>query len=257
MRCRASASSPPIATPRPARASRSRATHLNAIPFQADNEVRALAHYAALARDGVSCTTCHSMVLGKEATAAAQSQPQNACIDARQERTNPGLSGLARTFTGNFLLGPPGKLYGPFRDPKQKPMVNATGMVPEHSAHVKSAEMCASCHTVHLPVLHRGKPVARTYEQATYPEWAFSAYRTGSTPDGPLPLRAGAKAQIVPGLPHAEARCVRHSLPEQDRDHPGILATFRRPSTRCRRRTSTCRCARAMPATRWSGSTCS
>ena len=169
--------------------------HLNAVPFQANDEVQSLAHYAALARDGVSCTTCHSMVLGKEATAAAQSQPQNACIDARQERTNPGLTGLARTFTGNFLLGPPGKIYGPFRDPKQKAMVNATGMVPEHSAHVKSSEVCASCHTVHLPVLHRGKPVARTYEQATYPEWAFSAYRTGTTPDGALPLGAGAKAQ--------------------------------------------------------------
>ncbi len=169
--------------------------HLNAIPFQSDGDVRALAHYAALARDGVSCTTCHSMVLGKTATAAVQSQPQNACIDARQERTNPGLNGLARTFTGNFLLGPPGKIYGPFREPKQKAMTNATGMVPEHSEHVKSSEMCASCHTVHLPVLHRGKPVASTFEQATYPEWAFSAYRTGSIPDGPLPLGRGAKAQ--------------------------------------------------------------
>jgi hypothetical protein len=168
---------------------------LKAVPFQADNEVRALAHYAALARDGVSCTTCHSMVLGKAATAAAQSQPQNACIDARQERTNPGLSGLARTFTGNFLLGAPGKLYGPSREPKQKPMTNATGMVPEHSTHVTSSEICASCHTVHLPVLHRGQTIARTYEQATYPEWAFSAYRTGTTPDGALPLGAGAKAQ--------------------------------------------------------------
>jgi hypothetical protein len=213
---------------------------MNAIPFKADDDVRALAHYAALARDGVSCTSCHSMALGKTATAAAQSQPQNACIEARQERTNSGLTGLARTFTGNFLLGPPGKIYGPFREPKRKPMVNATGMVPEHSEHVKSAEICASCHTVHLPVLHRGKPVARTYEQATYPEWAFSAYRTGATPDGPLPLRAGAKAQTCQdchmpsrdafGLPYQSKIATiqeysnfpqaEHTLPAQDIDLP-------------------------------------
>lgn len=214
--------------------------HLNAIPFQANNEVRALAHYAALARDGVSCTTCHSMVLGKAATAAAQSQPQNACIGARQEEVNPGLTGLARTFTGNFWLGPPGKIYGPYAEPRHKPMANATGLVPEHSEHVKNAEMCASCHTVHLPVLHRGKPIARTYEQATYPEWAFSAYRTGTSVDGPLPLGAGAKAQTCQdchmprrdafGLPYQSKIATiqeysnfpqaEHTLPAQDIDLP-------------------------------------
>jgi hypothetical protein len=213
---------------------------LKAIPFQANDEVRALAHYAALARDGVSCTTCHSMVLGKSDSTAVQSQPQNACIDARQERTNPGLTGLARTFTGNFLLGAPGKLYGPFRDPKQKPMVNATGMVPEHSEHVRSSEVCASCHTVHLPVLHRGKTVTRTYEQATYPEWAFSAYRTGTTVDGPLPLGAGANTRTCQdchmpnrdafGLPYQSKIATiqeysnfpqaEHTLPAQDIDLP-------------------------------------
>ena len=174
---------------------------LDAIPFGVDDAprglaqytVRGLAHYAALGRDGVSCTTCHSMVLGKTETAKAEALPQNACIAARQERLNSGLSGLAKTFTGSFLLGPPGPLYGPFRDPKGKSMTAATGMPPEHKEYVKNSEMCASCHTVHLPVLHGGKTVARTYEQATYPEWAFSAYRTGATADGPLPLGAGDK----------------------------------------------------------------
>ena len=83
--------------------------------------------------------------------------------------------------------------------------------------------MCGSCHTVHLPVLHRGKTIGARYEQATYPEWAFSAYRTGTTPDGALPLGAGAQAAVVPGLPHAEPGRRRHSVPQQDRDHPGIL----------------------------------
>jgi hypothetical protein len=77
----------------------------------------------------------------------------------------------------------------------RKSMTAATGMTPEHKDYVKSSELCASCHTILLPVLREGKTVARTYEQATYPEWAFSAYRTGTTPDGPLPLGPGDKPQ--------------------------------------------------------------
>jgi hypothetical protein len=168
---------------------------IDAVPFPADDPVSNLARYAALARDGVSCTTCHSMVIGRQDMAAARAQPQNACMEGRQQRTNPGLTGLARTFTGNFLVGAAGKISGPAKDPKQKPMTAATGMVPEHNEHIKSAELCASCHTVHLPILHRGKIVGRTYEQATYPEWAFSGYRVGRTVDGALPFGAGDRAQ--------------------------------------------------------------
>lgn len=168
---------------------------LDAVPYPAGNPTAHLANYAALGRDGVACTTCHSMVLGKTASDAAENEPQNACVAERQEIINPGLTGLAKTFTGNFLVAGPEKIFGPFKDPKKKPMEAATGMIAAHSKHVKSSEICASCHTVHLPVLHRGKIVSHTYEQATYPEWAFSAYRTGKTIDGALPEGAGAKAQ--------------------------------------------------------------
>jgi hypothetical protein len=44
-------------------------------------------------------------------------------------------------------------------------------------------------------VLQDGNTVTHIYEQTTYPEWAFSAYRTGTTPDGTLPLGAGSLAQ--------------------------------------------------------------
>jgi hypothetical protein len=40
-------------------------------------------------------------------------------------------------------------------------------------------------------VLHKGKTIKYHYEQTTYPEWLFSAYRTGTSPMGPLPLGAG------------------------------------------------------------------
>lgn len=181
---------------------------LDAVPYPADNPTAHLAKYAALGRDGVACNTCHSMVLGKDATAKVEDDAQNACVAERQEVINPGLSGLAKTFTGNFLVAEPKDIFGPFEDPKKKPMEAATGMVAAHSEHVKSSEICASCHTVHLPVLHRGKIVGHTYEQATYPEWAFSAYRTGETVDGPLPGGKGAKAQSCQDchMPKKDAR---------------------------------------------------
>ena len=74
-------------------------------------------------------------------------------------------------------------------------MKNALGIEPVHNATIKSSEVCGSCHSVHLPIFYDGKTIGHTYEQTTYPEWAFSAYRTGKTPDGDLPLGAGSLAQ--------------------------------------------------------------
>ena len=37
-----------------------------------------------LARDGISCTACHRMVLGEKANAAAAGTPENACVAERQ-----------------------------------------------------------------------------------------------------------------------------------------------------------------------------
>ena len=59
---------------------------------------------------------------------------------------------------------------------------------------MSSSEVRGTCHMVHLPIYRDGELLGRTYEQTTYPEWAFSAYRTGSSPDGPLPLGAGERA---------------------------------------------------------------
>ena len=168
---------------------------VDAVPHPEFNPFSPLAKYGALARDGVACTACHRMVLGEAAAKTHQDQPQNRCVVERQEALNPGLTGFAKTFTGSYLVGPPDVLFGPFADPKQRPMKEAQGNRPEHNASVKSSELCGSCHTVHLPVLHEGKTIGRVYEQTTYPEWAFSAYRTGTTPDGPLPFGPGALAK--------------------------------------------------------------
>lgn len=168
---------------------------VEAAPYPPQDPISRLANYGALARDGVSCTACHRMVLGQADAAKHHREPQNACVLERQEALNHGLSGFARTFTGSFLVGPPDQLFGPFEDPKKLPMKQAIGSEPKHNAHVRTSEACGSCHTVHLPVLHRGQSIGHVYEQTTYPEWAFSDYREGSTPDGSLPLGRGALAQ--------------------------------------------------------------
>ncbi len=168
---------------------------LQAVPFPAHNPSAPLARYGALGRDGISCTACHHMLVGQGADSPAAKQPQNACISERQQFLNPDLKGFARTFTGSFLVGDAKDLGGPFEDPRVKPMQNALGITPRHDPSVTSSELCGTCHTVHLPILRDGRVLGHVYEQTTYPEWAMSAYRTGSTPQGPLPGGAGAKAE--------------------------------------------------------------
>jgi hypothetical protein len=169
-------------------------SQVSAVPFPDDNPGAADAGYGALARDGISCTSCHRMALGEAAAGAAQ-RPENACVTERQDLLNPDNTGFARTFTGSFLVGPPDKLIGPFEEPKAKPMEHALGITPEHHESITSSEVCGTCHTVHLPILQGTRIIGHTYEQTTYPEWAFSAYRTGETPDGALPLGAGGDPQ--------------------------------------------------------------
>jgi len=144
------------------------------------------AAYAALARDGITCNACHQMALTQAERSKYAGAPQNACLAERQDFLTGDLKGFARTFTGSFFMTPPEVMYGPFENPKRASMKNAIGIAPEHNAHVRSSEVCGSCHVVHLPVLQRDKVVGHVYEQTTYAEWAFSDYRTGKTPDGEL-----------------------------------------------------------------------
>jgi len=167
---------------------------VDAVPYPADNPAASGAKYGMLARDGISCTSCHRMELGPDAQAAL-ANPENACVAERQNFLNPDNTGFAKTFTGSFAVGAPDRIIGPFQDPKVKPMQNAIGNTPEYHASITSSEVCGTCHTVHLPVLDKGKVIGHTYEQTTYPEWAFSAFRTGNTPDGSLPYGPGSDAQ--------------------------------------------------------------
>jgi hypothetical protein len=104
----------------------------------------------------VSCTVCHRI--------AAE-----------------GL-GTPESFTGNFKIGPPGEVYGPYQDVATLPMKNALGVNPLDGQQIKDSALCGSCHTVIVPVYNRqgervmedGKPKFFD-EQATFYEWRNSS----------------------------------------------------------------------------------
>lgn len=117
--------------------------------------------YHALSLDGVSCTVCHQIA-------------------------DPTQQSIAEIRTGDFSLTsrtPQGllSLVGPFPNPAVHPMAQSLGTIPQHQNYVKDSKLCASCHTVYLPVLNtQGKVLDHKYEQATYLEWDNSVYRDGS-----------------------------------------------------------------------------
>ena len=184
---------------------------VDATPLEGDAK-KAHARFGALARDGITCLACHRMAIGEDA-AKHENAPQNACIGAKQEALNHGLKGFAKTFTGAFPITGSGTILGPFAEPKQAPMKNALGMIPEHSRAMTSSEVCGSCHTVHLPILKAGRVIGHAYEQATYAEWLFSAYRSGvgitaENKTAPLPRGPGETPQSCQDchMPSKDAR---------------------------------------------------
>jgi len=121
------------------------------------------AQYGALARDGISCASCH-----------------------RIERDAGGLElFLKNRITGQFSTGKPDELFGPFKDDEivTLPMDHALGVKPKHNDYIRSARVCGSCHTIDLPVVDSppirpvGPATPHSIEQATYLEWLNSQYQ--------------------------------------------------------------------------------
>jgi hypothetical protein len=117
--------------------------------------------YGALARDGVSCTVCHHM--------------------ADKDLDDPS------TYTGKFHVGPANEVYGPYPSGDSnvkvgdnvipQPMINSVGIVPVFGAQVGQSKICASCHTIVLPVYDAsGNQVKTDFEQTTYLEWLNSSF---------------------------------------------------------------------------------
>ena len=156
---------------------------VKAVPYRATTDRQKKdARYGALARDGVSCTTCHHVE-----------------IDDKEP--------IGNTFTGDFRVGAPDALHGPFEGPQQVPMDHSLGAKPIEYPLVRSSKVCGSCHSVVLPVFDGDKPFVRRgarkpeiiIEQATYPEWVFSDFRDGGAT--PRSCQSCHMTTSYPGVP--------------------------------------------------------
>jgi hypothetical protein len=149
---------------------------------------------ALLAQDGVSCSVCHQI--------------------------EPNGLGTRESFTGRFVVDqktPWGSrhAYGPFSVDAGRAglMQSASRLRPVLGPHVRSAALCASCHTLITHALDRnGRVVGRLPEQVPYLEWLASQYRSTRScqachmplVDQPVPMSS------VVGQPRSGVR--RHSF---------------------------------------------
>ncbi len=152
------------------------------------------AKYGALGRDGISCMVCHRSV------------PREKPADDDR----PYLQFFLETsITGNFKLGPPNEIYGPFKDDEISTYVmeHGIGVKPKHNDYIQSSRMCGTCHTVTLPVVdhpfgdHQPEPEQQELvnaqlvplfkkfhhhvEQATYLEWLNSEFENEFNTNNP------------------------------------------------------------------------
>jgi hypothetical protein len=114
----------------------------------------------SLAEDGVSCSLCHQIGTAK--------------------------LGTPESFTGGFEIDPPDaqgnhREYGPYDADAGHTLVMKTsteGFVPAKADHIRSSELCATCHTLITETLGPGgKPVGRFPEQVPFQEWLHSDYK--------------------------------------------------------------------------------
>ena len=119
-----------------------------------------------LAADGVSCTTCHQI------------------LDTQL--------GRPESFNGNFAvdaIAPQGRrpVFGPFDvdEGRRGVMHSSSEYVPTRGDHIRSSEICATCHTLYTEAHDAsGRVVGRLPEQVPYLEWKNSDYAEKSSCQG-------------------------------------------------------------------------
>jgi len=151
-----------------------------------------------LAREGVSCTSCHLMKEGG-------------------------------TDSGGFIISDSDQtIYGPYANPRINPMSNFSGYTPQHSEYIQSSEMCASCHTLYTPAIDPdtkapsgsdtglASATKGFLEQGVFLEWQNSDYATGEaqeaqcqdchmpTPSGNYSTRISTMGNVSSREPYAQ-----------------------------------------------------
>jgi hypothetical protein len=114
-----------------------------------------------LAADGVSCTVCHQ-------------------IGAERLGDPSSFNGRFAIDTGTPFGARP--VFGPHEVDRGRTRImrSASEFVPAQRPHVRSSELCATCHTLYTDALDAaGNVVGRLPEQVPYLEWRHSAYARG------------------------------------------------------------------------------
>jgi hypothetical protein len=125
-------------------------THLPVIPQKTPGH--------ALAADGVSCTLCHQ--IGKEKLGERDSFVAGFVVDTT------AVAGSR-------------KVFGPYDvdEGRRHAMRSSSSFLPEKADHVRSSELCATCHTLFTHAFdEKGEVVGELPEQVPYLEWKHSAY---------------------------------------------------------------------------------
>lgn len=113
---------------------------------------------AQLAADGVSCAMCHQI---------------------RKDKL-----GTKESFTAGFVVDTKTPLgqreaFGPYEVDKGRRalMQSSAQFIPNQALHIRSSELCASCHTLYTHALNeKGEVIGELPEQVPYLEWKHSAY---------------------------------------------------------------------------------
>jgi hypothetical protein len=113
-----------------------------------------------LADDGVSCTVCHQIASAN--------------------------LGTPESFVGGFLIDEKARqgerpVYGPFEINKGHTTImhSSSAFRPAEGKHIRSSELCATCHTLMTKALDaQGAVIGELPEQVPYQEWLHSDYRT-------------------------------------------------------------------------------
>lgn len=133
---------------------------------------------AALAGDGVGCTSCHQIL--------------------NSQLGNPA------SFNGRFVVEPAKPVgrrvvFGPFDidSGRQLVMHSSSNFLPARGDHIRSSEVCATCHTLFTTARAKdGKELGRLPEQVPYLEWKHSAHPANNScqtchmpvVEGPIPI---------------------------------------------------------------------
>ncbi len=156
-------------------------------------------HQAAM--DGVSCSLCHQI----------------------QEK---GL-GTTESFSGKFtvdtsLKGAERVIFGPYKDPVERPMVTSVGFTPKYGPQTNDSALCATCHTLFTPYVDaQGNVVGEFPEQTPYLEWLHSSFRV----DEPKEIGDEGPGKLcqechMPHSPEGDVVIARYAPPEvKTKDH--------------------------------------